>query len=452
VGCDENTNVCDDDDDDDAIDDNEVEDAEEKKASDVLEQYNRRDQELTSIRVDHDDLEHLDELLDENYIRDPKDFVDDEINTEYDDRLANLGTTLWSTFIDYSTKQLGNIDKEVIFSRVQLSIMDLEAARNDAFNTANFKDINPAIEGDFLRHVLHKGIHRVDESYLKSVAINQGQILNANEKVLDKAVLHWGSIREYYTSSLAETTADDIRSVSYILSNSKKFGVKCLFSSFDKKKALATYTGPEGANGQLGRPLLSAYNFFVGETPWGDELHTHIRVLKTFLDRILTIFTTLVKLKVPGVEFTAFRALCKSKGFDPKEKLFGKGWYFKNLSGDRAVILLETIIVSGSYLPQPYSLAIIDAAKCLRPLLAVYRSTSPLLDFDYTNINDLYNDAIVAPIRVLQRLLNLLFPNVIRLSGISAKTYCIGWHTRKFEDLIQEHAKQFISEVLLWLF
>ena len=134
-------------------------------------------------------------------------------------------------------------------------------------------------------------------------------------------------------------------------------------------------------------------------------------------------------MKIDNVRFADFRTFCKLNGFDPKEKPYGKGWYFKNLSGDKAVKLLKFIIEAGPYLPQPYRLGILHVAITLKPLLAAIRSTNPQKEFGYehsTGRMDLYRDAIIKPIRLLHRLLGLLLPNVIRYSGISKKMYCIG--------------------------
>ncbi len=446
--------IADDDDVDDVVDDN-IDDAVDSSGAsvsliDVLKLL-KEDTKVTTRSVDIEEIDHWQFLWEEANMDRSLNERDEEIEEIFDDRIANYGNTLWSEYISYSTSHQGRFEINVVKSRLEQIALGLEFARKDSFISADIKDENPSVEADFVRIQMQRMIHLVDVKYKQSVALHDNNYIFDVNKPLDKGIIQWRKIRDYFVVSFAELSPDAMKSVAHILSSSENFGLKSLFSSFDAKIALEPYKGKFGADGQLGRPLLSAYNFFVGETPWGDELHTHIRVLKTFLDRLLTLFVTLAKLKVPGVDFVAFRALCRIHGFEPKEKMFGKGWYFNNLSGDKAVKLLDVIINAGMYLPEPYRVGVIDIAKSLRPLLAVYRSTNPLKEFGYEGIGDgklqLYNDAIVAPIRVIHRLLGMLFPNIIRYSGLSNKNYCIGWHTRKFEDLIQEHVKQYLSEV-----
>ena len=448
--------VEDDENDEEAHDDDNIDNAVDSSGTSVSQidvlKLLKEDTKVTTRSVDREEIDHWQLLWEEANMDKNLNERDEEIEEIFDVRIANYGNTLWSEYIAYTTSQQGRFEINVVVARISQIVLSLEFAIKDAFTSADLKDENPNVEADFVRFLMHRLIHQLDMKYKQTVALHDDNYIWDGDKPLDKAIVQWKKIRDYYKVSYAEFSPDAMKSVSHIISTSDNFGLKSLFTSFDSKNALELYKGKFGADGQLGRPLLSAYNFYVGETPWGDELHTHIRVLKTFLDRMLILFVTLAKLKIPGVDFVAFRALCRIHGFEPKEKMFGKGWYFNNLSGDKAVKLLDVIINAGMYLPEPYRLGVIDIAKSLRPLLAVYRSTNPLKEFGYDGMGvdgkmQLYNDAIVAPIRVIHRTLGMLFPNIIRYSGLSNKNYCIGWHTRKFEDLIQEHVKQYLSEV-----
>ena len=441
-----------DDSDDDEEDDNALDtSANGMSINDVL-KILKEDTRITTRSMQRDESDHWQLLWNEADMDKSLNSNDEEIDAYFDDRIAQYGNTHWSEYVAYTTAQQGRFEINVVIARISQLLDALIIARKDAFLGADLKDENPGVEADFLRFEMHRSIQQLDLKYQQSVALHDEDFKFDIAKPLDRAIVKWRQIRDYYKVSFAEFSPDAMKSVAHIISTSSNFGLKSIFNSFDPKKALELYKGKDGADGQLGRPLLSAYNFFVGETPWGDELHTHIRVLKTFLDRLLVLFVTLAKLKIKGVDFVGFRALCKIHGFEPKEKMFGKGWYFSNLSGDKAVKLLDVIIDAGRYLPQPYRLGVIDIAKGLRPLLALYRSTNPLREFGYDGFGvngkmQLYNDGIVAPLRLIHRLLGMLFPNIIRYSGVSNKNYCIGWHTRKFEDLIHEHAKQYLSEV-----
>jgi len=361
-----------------------------------------------------------------------------------------MGPT-WGDFVNLELfyDRLSNDDKIEKAQSAVASIAELlDAAHDEAFYLANFQDPHPQIEGFFVRQLLLYELCRLERKHTDLMKIvPRNELLTLKTESQD-FINHWGSIKHMYVAAIILLSTSDtsppefLRSLSHTLWYSSRYGLR---KYFPNANSLDIY---KDSSLQFGRPILSAYQLRKDEPIRPCELHTVLRVAQVFNDRILVIFDELTKHNVEGVNFVAFRRACRKHGFEVKDHMFKKRKYFKNVNADAFQKLLRLLHGGASYLPEPYKHVIYSMSSILELLISVYRSVDPLVEFGYDNIKLLYRELVVSPILLLHRLLVTIFPSIVRGLGKAAtNTHCIDWCTRKFNDLISEHADQFYHEV-----
>jgi len=358
------------------------------------------------------------------------------------------------TYGDYINLRLHyeDLNNDERIEKVQTTVVSiaevLDYAHDESFYLANFYDPLPHEEGFFMRKILLSEIDILEQKnadYLKILTAHDREALPKNAQ---NFISHWGKVRHLYLPTLKLLNAREtsppsfLRSLSHTLWFSKRYGLRIFFPNAD---SLNIY---KDSNEQFGRPILSAYQQRKDEPIRPCELHTVLRVASVFNDRGLYIFDELTKSGESGVNFVGYRRACRKAGFEIKDHMFKKRKYFKNVNGDAFQKQLRLLHGGAAYLPEPYSHAMYAMSTVLELLIAVYRSVDPLAEFGYDNIDRLYRELVVSPIILLHRLLVNVYPAIIRSVGKSTtNTHCIDWCTRKFNDLLSEHAEQFRLEV-----